>query len=402
MNEGRWERGETTMLETRLPGEVLTLPWIASLRVQTLALVVIASLFFDVVHYILHRFAESRIRLFRALGALHETHHQFFDRQLRFDEGLSRRNLREHVTPEFLTRTVVVLPCAFFCSPLAVGLVVLIHLIQFVSVILLKGRDANHVAFDTLTAPGSSVMVGPRYHALHHLYPDAYYGSVVPFFDKVFGTALSLRDRRVALSGATGAFGSALKLLLEKAGARVIPLKYGVDYAYGDYARLDGALGQADILILAHGSKKDFAMQANCDSFVAITERFLSLHRHRRFPVEVWALGSEIEFHPAWGNADLQIYLESKRAFAKHAYAYYRDDRFIYRHICPAAFNSRMGWAPLSAKAAAAMAMFLLRRGFRYVPVTYTGVALLNYFKFLFARVPAPGSEPQKEDVQFT
>ena len=51
------------------------------------------------------------------------------------------------------------------------------------------------------------------------------------------------------------------------------------------------------------------------------------------------------------------------------------------------------------------MALFLIRRGFRYVPVTYTGIALLNYFKFLLARIPddsASGSAPRKEDVQFT
>jgi len=298
-----------------------------------------------------------------------------------------------------------VLPCLLFMSPVAVALVVIIHLIQFVSVMFLKGRDANHYAFDTLPAPGSFLLVGPRYHALHHIYPDAHYGSVLPLLDQVFGTALSLKDRRVALSGASGAFGSALRPLLERAGARVVPLKYGVDYAYGDYARLDGALSDADILILAHGSKRDFAMEANCRSFVAIIERFLALHRERRFPVEVWAVGSEIEFHPAWGNADLGIYLESKRAFARHAYAYYRDESFIYRHICPAAFNSRMGWAPLPAGAAAAMAMFFIRRGFRYVPVTYTGFAFLNYFKFLFARIPgkaAAGSPPRNGNVQFT
>jgi hypothetical protein len=367
---------------------------------QTLGLLVAGSLVFDVVHYLLHQFARSRFGLLRAMGALHETHHQFFTRQLRFDEGLSRRNLIEHVVPEFLTRTLVVLPCAFFCHPLAVALVVLVNLIQFVSVIVLRGRDANHVAFDMLPAPGSSLMVGPRYHAMHHVYPDAFYGSVVPLLDKVFGTAMSLQGRRVALSGAGGAFGSALRPLLERAGAQVRGLKYGVDYTYQDYSGLDGALGEADVLILAHGSKRDAAMQANCDSFVAIIERFLSLHRNDRVPVEVWGVGSEIEFHPAWGNADLQVYLESKRAFAKHAHAYYREDRFIYRHICPAAFKSRMGWAPLSAGAAAAMTMFLIRRGFRYVPVTYTGIALLNYFRFLAARVPARA--PRKDGVEVT
>jgi hypothetical protein len=33
--------------------------------------------------------------------------------------------------------------------------------------------------------------------------------------------------------------------------------------------------------------------------------------------------------------------------------------------------------------------MFFIDRGFRYVPVTYTGVAAVNFLKFLWPR-PAP------------
>jgi hypothetical protein len=390
-----WE-GEMRMLDLKLTGAFLSLPWITSLTVQTLALLALCSLVFDIVHYVLHRFAKSRFRLLRALGDLHETHHRFFDRELRFVDELSARNLKQHVVPEFLTRTAALPAALWIFSPIAVGLVFIIQGIQFVMVLLRNGRDTNHVAVDRLLAPRGSLMVGARYHALHHLHPDAYFGSLIPLFDKVFGTALSLRGRRVALSGATGAFGSALKAVLEKEGAEVRPLKFGVDFTYDDYSKLDGALAESEILVLAHGSKKDFAMQANCDSFVAIIERFLQLQRNRRFPPEVWALGSEIEFHPAWGNADLQIYLESKRAFAKHAYGYYRDERMIYRHICPAAFRSRMGWAPFSAAAAVAMTMFLVRRGFRYVAVTYTGIACLNYVKFL---LPRSAEKPESEST---
>jgi sterol desaturase/sphingolipid hydroxylase (fatty acid hydroxylase superfamily) len=372
------------MLDLRQPPGTGGWPWLGILTLQTLGLLLVATLVFDVVHYILHSFARSRLRLFRRLGALHQTHHEFFNRELQFVEDLSARNLREHVIPEFLTRIAVAAAGVAVVSPLAVLLVLGIQLVQLVFVIRCKGRDSNHVAFDVLRRPTNALLVGPRYHALHHLYPDAYYSSFVTVLDGVFGTALSLKDRRIAMTGMSGAFGSALQRILEKEGASVRGLKFGVDYTYADYGLLDPALEGADILVLAHGSKKESAMQANCDSFVAIIERFLALQKKRRHPVEIWAVGSEIECHPAWGNPDLQIYLESKRAFAKHAYGYYRDDRFVYRHICPSGFHSRMGWAPLPAGAAAAMAMFLIRRGFRYVPVTYTGIAFLNYFKFLF------------------
>jgi hypothetical protein len=42
------------------------------------------------------------------------------------------------------------------------------------------------------------------------------------------------------------------------------------------------------------------------------------------------------------------------------------------------------------------VALFFIRRGFRYVPVTYTGIALLNFFKFLlpFGSAPPPPPRP--------
>jgi hypothetical protein len=171
--------------------------------------------------------------------------------------------------------------------------------------------------------------------------------------------------------------------MLEASGGRVTRLKYGRDYDYGDYDRLDPVLTDADVLVLCHGSKVDRAMQANCDSFVGLIERFRRVGRARRLPVEVWAIGSEIEAHPSWGDPDLEIYLRSKRAFARHARRYFHDGSMVYRHIVPSAYTSPMGKGLISGRAAAAIAMFFIRRGFRYIPVTYTGIALLNWLKFL-------------------
>ena len=115
------------------------------------------------------------------------------------------------------------------------------------------------------------------------------------------GTACQIRGRRVALTGSSGSFGSAMKDRLERAGAVVVPLRFGVDFTYDDYSGADSVLATADILVLAHGAKGEQAMQANCDSFLALIERFKGLTRHRQVPVEVWAVGSEIECHPAFG-----------------------------------------------------------------------------------------------------
>jgi hypothetical protein len=228
----------------------------------------------------------------------------------------------------------------------------------------------------------ATVTRAPR--AMHAAFPDRYFGFP---FDWIFATGCAVRGRRFAVTGTSGAFGAPFKALLEARGGLVTPLKFGVDYTYDDYSRSGAALRDADVLVLAHGAKGEYAMRANCDSFLALIDRFVAAGQGRR--IEIWAVGSEIEAHPAWGNEDLQIYLESKRAYARRARRFFWDDRFVYRHIVPSAFTSPMGPGLISGSLAARWAWFFIARGFRYVPVSYTGIALVNYFKFLF-RVHAP------------
>lgn len=66
----------------------------------------------------------------------------------------------------------------------------------------------------------------------------------------------------------------------------------------------------------------------------------------------------------------------------------------IYRHIVPSSFRSAIGPGLMSGGFAAKVAFFLIRRGVRYVPVTYTGVALVNYFKFVWFTRPDPVPVP--------
>ena len=102
------------------------------------------------------------------------------------------------------------------------------------------------------------------------------------------------------MTGANGALGSHLKKLLEKEGAVVTTFKYGVDYDYHQYEKLKEPLSDADILLLCHGSKFDFAEEANCDSYVKIIELYKSSCQ-KSTPLEIWATGSEIECHPCFG-----------------------------------------------------------------------------------------------------
>jgi len=261
----------------------------------------------------------------------------------------------------------------------------------FTWILYVRGKDQNHRAPAPVRSARSTWFVTPEYHALHHVYPDCYLGSYTTTIDRLVGTACQLRGRRAALSGSSGAFGSALKELLEAQGAEVRVVRSGVDFRPGDYSGADPSLAWADILVLAHGAKGEQADWANCESFLELIARFKRLaDRDRPVPPEVWAVGSEIECHPTFGSAELRSYARSKRAFARQAARLMDDPAILYRHIVPSAFRSRMGPGLMSGKTAAAWALFLIRRGFRYVPVTYTGIALLNFVPFRLRGLLSP------------
>jgi hypothetical protein len=337
----------------------------------------------DIVHQALHRAAQARSPIVARLGGLHEAHHRFMGADLSIHREHQIQNLLWHRIPEYLV-LVLATSVGFWVLPCWVVLATMAFETTLVLIGTLRGGlDSNHQERRPRGWSHLGFVVGPMYHGLHHMFPESYMGSVTRLFDVLFAKGCQIRGRRFAVTGASGAMGAPLTRILEGGGGHVTSLKFGRDYDYGDYARLDPVLARTDVLVLCHGSKVENAMQANCDSFVAIIERF-RLHQKGLRPVEVWAVGSEIEAHPAWGDPDLEIYLRSKRAFARHARRYFHDVEMLYRHIVPSAFMSPMGKGLMSGGVAAATAMFFISRGFRYIPVTYTGIAFLNWFRFVW------------------
>jgi hypothetical protein len=367
---------------------------------QAFLIFVTATFVFDVIHFTLHQFTKSRFRLLRWVGGLHLAHHDYFDRQLNFNEDLYVMNFIKHSLPEYFTQTMVAFAALAFVDWIPVAICFGLFTTRvIVSEFILRGKDTHHRPLAVIPGRHGRLFVEATYHALHHIHPDNYISSYTTLFDRIMGTCCQLKGRRVTMTGATGALGAPLKELLEKEGAIIKTLSFGKDYHYDDYTRLDGRLAETDILVLCHGAKDEQAMDANCNSFVAIIERFKDLAAGRRLPAEIWAVGSESEIHPAFGNPERLVYQQSKRAFARHARRYYCDRSIVYRHIVPAGYKSRMGWGLISGKTVARASMFLICRGFRYIPVTYTGFAFLNFFKFwLFVNpAPAPKTEPADE-----
>jgi hypothetical protein len=339
---------------------------------------------FDVLHYLFHKLIKSKYKLFRAFGALHKAHHHFYSYSLQINPQWAKKNIRNHLIIEYIVQVFVMLSCGWFLNPIAVCMAAGFETCLFIWICCKKGIDPHHKSYTTLPSARGSFFVGAEYHAQHHMYPLAYFSSYIKVVDFILGTGHQLKGKRIAMTGASGALGSAMKKCLEKEGAKVTSFKFGVDYDYQDYEKLRAPLSETDILLLCHGSKMEYAQEANCDSFVNIIELFKSARKRTLAPLEVWGVGSEIECHPCFGIKKLYPYANSKRAFARHAHQYFRDRDIQYRHIVHSAFISKMGPGLMTASFAARVTVFLIKRDFKYVPVTYTGFAFLNYFRFVF------------------
>ncbi|PLB43926.1 hypothetical protein P170DRAFT_459476 [Aspergillus steynii IBT 23096] len=371
------------------------------------------SIFFDIAHYLLHQWSTSQWKLLRALSHCHQYHHLYYNRSLNFNARYRLQNawialpleMACQILGSILGRVLIqgfLADNTLDNKPLY--LITIIQIIRTLVVIAMSGHDSNHIAYDTVPKDPHAVLVGPQFHALHHVHPDRYMSSMVKLFDWIAGTAYFLRNKRVVITGGSGAFGQAIEARLHGEGVHSVQkLRYGRDWTHGDFSRTTPMLEQADILVLAHGSKGADAMVANCTSSMHIARRFIDLktkaagERKTLTLPEIWYVGSEIEVHPAWGIPSLQRYSASKRAFVPFARALYDDPRVVYRHIVPAAFESKMGRAIVSPEWAAGVAMWWIRRGAMYVPVTYTGLAFLNFFKFLYCVRPSWDGGDEKE-----
>lgn len=361
--------------------------------VQCALIFVVSTLIFDALHYLLHRWGKSRNPLLRTFARWHWVHHAFLDRRMRIHPQLVINNIIFHVLPEYLTSMAGTLIFLFVLPWQPVAAVAVMRTVLLVFTLKEEGMDYNHMTMARVSGQQNLWWVGPSYHAMHHIYPNNFFSSFSNLFDLIFGTTCQFAGRKFVVTGAGGAFGSALVRRLEKMGAQVRTLKHGVDFAPGRPELARDALEWADVLVLSHGAKTEDCDNANCTTFVELIDLFTAIGRGRLTPPEVWALGSEAELHGDFGMDILRDYARSKRAFAVRARGYYGSPDLIYRHIVPSAFASAMGPGPMSAGQAVAIALFFIRRGFRYVPVTFTTLAFWNYFRFLMLRpavVPAP------------
>lgn len=372
---------------------------------------------FDLVHYLLHQWSKSTNTTLRQIARIHMVHHYYFNRKLRFNDRFHGRNLASEIPLELCCQLLgawlgslpfrLIFPdgmidipaclrlnhCHSSTSPFPtkkINLNDLLYLVLFalvlkaIVVIMLGGRDSNHQTYGILPKDPNWLLVGPEYHALHHIDPSAYLSSVCRVLDLIIGSNHSIKTRRITMTGSSGALGAALHKELEKMGVkRLRTLKYGVDWTYGSYDNTIATLRETDILILTHGSKDGDVFEANCTSALRLIRLFQQYRIRDTKPdnlllPEIWYVGSEVEFSLSGAEATISPWSLSKMSFLPYARNLYDEPSLIYRHIVPSPFDSS------TAAWTAHCAMWWLKRGARYVPVTQTGVAYLNFFKFLY------------------
>lgn len=186
--------------------------------------------------------------------------------------------------------------------------------------------DYNHMAMDRLSGQQGLLWVNQSYHAMHHINPN----NLLLLVRQCVRSAVRHgdADRRAAVPDHGG--GRRLWRGDEGAaeGAGVASSKRP-STASTSRPAITMACGESSsaptVPTLSHGAKSDGCWDANHRTFVDLIDLFIETGRQRLTPPEVWALGSEAEFHGDMGLPELKDYAGSKRAFAQQALGYYRS-----------------------------------------------------------------------------
>jgi monoglucosyldiacylglycerol epimerase len=218
--------------------------------------------------------------------------------------------------------------------------------------------------------------------------------------DRLRGTALELRGKTIAITGASGSLGQALVMALHGEGAQVIALTTGSGLADwdqlgvevqswkpGEEAALAELLGRVDILVINHGINRygarsmgaiEDCYQVNTISALRLVDLFLKGCVDLTEPrsKEIWVNTSEAESNPAFSP----LYELSKRALGDLITLRRLDAPCVIRKLILGPFKSNLNpIGILSAPYVARQIVFWAKRDVRNIIVTINPLTFITF-----------------------
>ena len=264
---------------------------------------------------------------------------------------------------------------------------------------LLLETDLTHKPGDLIELP-SQWGVNRTYHWRHHFdRGEAYFCSTFTLVDKILGTALALKGKNIAITGASGTMGRALVAELSKKGARVIALTTSPNACFenekvevltwqlGNESELRDRLQKVDILILNHGvnvlgardSQSVYkSYEVNTFSVFRWMDLFLETVTESKHIAtkEIWVNTSEAEVNPALSP----LYELSKRAIGDLVTLRRLDAPCTIRKLILGPFKSDLNpYGVMSASFVAWAIAALAQRDFRDIIVTINPITFIAY-----------------------
>lgn len=315
------------------------------------------------------------------LYRLHLWHHRVFRPDLTaVNDTIYRQAQWRHDFPESLVMLVgsfLFLGSAYWLVPddYLISVIGIVYTFTFVAGAIARGyglewaielTDLTHAPGPFLTPP-SHFRVNRTYHWRHHFdNQNAYYCGTLTWVDRMLGTALSLKGKTVAVTGAGGTLGKALLSELEGAGAKIIaltsqdhPIELAqngqqrsvktITWKVGEEENLSQQLQTIDILILNHGINVhsdrtpdaiETSYQVNTFSSWRLLEKFLETVRTNEDIArkEVWVNTSEAEVNPAFSP----LYELSKRTLGDLVTLRRLDAPCVIRKLILGPFKSQL------------------------------------------------------------
>ena len=277
--------------------------------------------------------------------------------------------------------------------------------------------DITHRQGEFTSLP-ATLFVNRTYHWRHHFdNQNAYFCGTLTLIDKVMGTALSLKGKKIAVTGASGTLGRALLKQLQLQGAKVtaltssansislnidgeeLPIKT-IPWQTGKETELAEVLEKIDILVINHGINVHEARDKNAIAQSYEINAFSGWHLMETFfatvktnkdiaTKEVWVNTSEAEVNPAFSP----LYELSKRTLGDLVTLRRLDAPCVVRKLILGPFKSNLNpIGIMSANWVAKQIVNLARRDTRNIIVTINPITFVlfpikeflvaTYFKF--------------------